>query len=108
MTPTVWEQATFAWPASVYLTIKSCRDMRAAPNSMLGVSADDNIGVTADSEVVVGRRRTAIEPTCSVLAHSAQAALLALGVGPAMVAGAMISHRRERNAQRPRLLFNLL
>ena len=34
------------------------RIVRAGPSSMLWVSADDNIGVTADGEVVVGRRRS--------------------------------------------------
>ena len=35
-----------------------CWDVQGGPSSMLGVSADDNIGVTADGEVVVGRRRS--------------------------------------------------
>ena len=41
-------------------TIKqpACRDVQGGTGSMLGVSADDNIGVTADGEVVVGRRRS--------------------------------------------------
>ena len=32
------------------------RSMMEGPRSMLGVIADDNIGVTVDGEVVVGRR----------------------------------------------------
>ena len=44
--------ATIKQPACRYVRL------RAAPSSMLGVSADDNIGVTADGEVVVGRRRS--------------------------------------------------
>ena len=57
------------------------RIVRAGPSSMLWVSADDNIGVTATPPTVrwSSADDAAIEPTCSGLAHSAQAALLALG-----------------------------
>ena len=76
--------------------------------SMLQLCADDNIGVTADGErwssddaTQPSSRRVQASPTVP-----RQASLPM--VGPAMVAGAMIGHRRERDARRPRLLFNFL
>ena len=36
----------------------ACRYVRAAPCSITAALADDNIGVTADGKVVVGRRRS--------------------------------------------------
>ena len=60
-------------PLSAAVKQPACRDVQGGTGSMLGVSADDNIGVTADSvsEVWSSADDAAIEPTCSGLAHSA-------------------------------------
>ena len=69
------------------------------PSSMLWVSADDNIVVTVEGEVVVGRRRRSTPSSWRAQAsptRPAQPSLASVGCG--MAAGAAFAHPRAADA----------
>ena len=66
-------------PLSAFIMNPMAWSAQEGPSSMLWVSADDNIVVTVDGEVVVGRRRRRpVELACTGLTHKARAALSGL------------------------------